>query len=241
MILTKYETNKILNNIKERPYNTILKLIYIYGQKSKNIINLTTENINLSENTITINNKNYPIIPSIKKELTIIIEDKKPTEKIFEEYHQLETLTHKLNTVLHQNHTCHKPVTTETLRTLRGQHLLSDGVPLPVIHELYNNKNIKQTIQIIYNKQEVKLNTIFQQYTDLDVYQDTGYLKNNDYYITYNDNEAILTYDKNNIAISGDLVMQQKIKSIASLQDYLDSLQEVGEYKVIKDIHIMKL
>lgn len=240
IILNKYQTNKILNSITETPYNLILKLIYVYGQNSKTINYLKVEDINLEKNTILLKDKPYPLTENLKKELLILIEDKKPTDYIFQEYCDLRTITNKLNTILFKADTFHQNVTTETLRILRGQHLLQEGVSLKNIQELFNHKRTYQTINLLCSKDNLSLNEIMNDYTDLKLYYDNEYTVNNDYYVTYHNREAIITCD-DNIQIEGDLLIQMEIKNISQLPVILDSLKNIGEYKVIGDFKIMKL
>lgn len=194
MKLIKTKLNELLYYITDDHYKNslILKLIYIYGRNAREVFNLQTKDINIPEETIQFTTPTgditYPLVETIQDSLIGYIYDNEFTDEDYlfrDQYDTMEIVIKKLNYYLdkkiedlNKRYESDLPkLTTKDFKIMRGQHLFLDGADLHTIHELYHNSNIKSTKNHIQYNELLKLkfpchtlDTLFQDYTDLNLY-----------------------------------------------------------------------
>lgn len=259
--LTKYQLNELLYRVSKdnKTYGLVMKLAYIYAKKITEVGNLQRKDIDFTNNKITfhissINHKpiDYPIHKSLINDLKIITEDKNNEEYIFDEYYPHEKTRKVINNYLI---TCSKKegldflktkgMVSQDFRVLRGQHLLQDGVKLEVLQKLYAHTKIISTMSLIdydslIHEKEITLDTVFNDYTDLNIFCEWDYYNYNNYYCTFKDNDALIEVDNGKVEIIGDKIIRDKLNSQSNLLDDLSSLTQAGDYCFINNIKVLK-
>lgn len=259
--LNKYQLNHYFNELeKENPeYTLILKLAYIYGKNTSEILQLKPENI--GEITITIKQtsitQKYPISPELKKQITEYI--KPEQEYIFQKIHDeekpliiLNEFMRKTNRRIKREYTIKIPqLTCRDFKRLRGQHLILDGATINLVRHLYGNTNTRITrkfLQIEELLQEAgrptSINDIIENYTDLNLYYDNQLNNNYQLYhisgpqkhgynnnIEINNNTKRINLEKHDVKID-QLLNDEIIEQLLKLK--------VGEYKIINKLRITR-
>lgn len=270
MKLTKEKLNELLFYIENDDFEKalIFKLCYIYGRNAREVLELTVDAINLTDETITFTTQTtpvtYPLNSAISEDLISIIynDGLRSDDYIFRIDTTLIIAVKSLNvyladTIKSLNRSLDLEIpnlTTKDFKNLRGQHLFLDGVSIQTIHEFYHHSNMKSTKKNI-NYFELKklkyeantINEIFDDLTDIHIYYEDH----------YDDTDVIVVSDENgnsivieidypehtiNIDSSEDNPLISKISSIDSdkLFDELRKLKKPGQYKIIDGMRFLK-
>lgn len=259
ILLSKTETNEILKYIREdnEVFGLLFDLIYIYARNVTEVSTIRKKDINLEDNTILFNiNQNntegiFPIHKDIKKRLCKFMETDE--EYIFKGYIPVHNPTGVLNDYLAKNNQKFKnllyknnvnlSLSTIDFKILRGQHLFQDGVDVESIHRLYHYKNLNSTKRIInyhglIQHKDVDIDSLFNDYTDVNLFKVDEYKMYNQYYCSLDDKECIVVLDK----ITGEIMFNgdNSIKKI--IHDFnFSSIKEYGDYSFYKKVQIMKI
>ena len=267
--LEKTKLNELLYYIREDHFKNslILQLIYAYGRNASEIFNLKPEDINLTDNTITfdITTKKiaYPLLPTLTDDLMGYIYDQEIQEEDFifrrpdedmpiaikKLNYYLDRTVDSLNRSIEFNA---PKLTSKDFKFLRGQHLFLDGADLHTIHELYSNSNIQSTKKNIeYNKLlELKfpcnnLNTVFQEYTDFNLYYDNRFDETSLFTVTDDKDNIIIeiNHEENiiNIITNEETGLTKAIEEVDPniLCSELSKL-EPGNFKFINSLRFIK-
>lgn len=260
--LTKTETNELLKVIREEEpnYGLILSLQYLYGRNVSEVYNLKKTDINQEEDTITFvmngDELTYQVHEDIK-ELLYEVVDTANKMYIFQEGNRpLSNVKDGINYYLHKKTEILKDLTfleglrltTKDFKALRGQHLYIDGVSLKTIHELYHNTNTegtKKTINYEGLKQEYDKEDVMEiiNSTCLTIYTEHDFNSNPLFYVTKDDEEAILEVNKDGtFNFYGDEFLKKLFKDIdiSKLSRTLKQIQSPGDYTYYNDIKFLR-
>ena len=264
MKLDKYQTNELLKRIGEDNYiyGVILKITYLYARSIGEVGELQRKDIDFDNDTINFqifNNDRekvkYPICKDIYNDLQHITEDKQSEEYIFDEYIDHTKIRAWLNIYFYNK--CPEltdldflkgvVLTTQDFRILRGQHLFLDGVDIKTINQLYQHKNMNSTKNLIkydeLKRKEITTDMILDEYTDLNLYRNWEYHNYVTFYCTYQKEEALIELDtglKEVIFLEGSNIIIDKLNSYNHLVDDLLKLTHGGDYKIIKEVIVLR-
>lgn len=260
--LTQQETNELLKVIMEEEpiYGLILSLQYLYGRNVSEIYNLRQFDVDQEKDTITFimngDELTYPVHEDIKQLLYQVVEESSNINIFQEGNRPLSNIKDGINYYLHKKTDVLKDLefleglrlTTKDFKALRGQHLYMDGVPLKTIHELYHNTNIdgtKKTIcyeelKKLYGKDDV-LSIIDS--TCLNIYTEHNFNSNPLFYVTKDDEEALLEIkEDNSFSFYGDEFLKNLFDEIdvSKLNKTLKHIQVPGDYTYYNGIKFLK-
>ena len=252
--------NELLYTVSKnnKPYGLVMKLAYIYAKKISEVGYLQTKDINYKDNTITFHLSSidykpasYPLHKSILTDLKKITEDKKDDEYIFDEYYPHERTRKTINDYLIKcsrkiDFLKTKGLTSQDFRVLRGQHLYQDGVKIDVLQKLYGHTKLSSTMSLIdYNsfiqtKQEIGLDNVFNDFTDLNIFCEWDYYDYNNYYCTYDGNDALIEMNNDRLDVIGDKSIRDKLSDTSKLSEAITTLKQAGEYCFINGVKVLK-
>lgn len=252
----------------DKRYGLIFKLIYIYARNANEVLQLTKQDINFNDQTITFHltagDFTLPLHDDVKGDLVEFTNDLESTELLFMNVDEsMEIAIKKLNYYLYKtidslNKTIEfeaPKLTTKDFKILRGQHLILDGTEIHALHQLYNNSNIMSTKNNInYNKlleQKYPYNTIeeiFTECTDTNLYNDPYYGLTEIYTIGNEQETIIIEIDYENHKIN--LITEpeenkhliEKTNQLLNDDKILTRLYRMkpGQYKYIDDLRFLK-
>lgn len=268
-ILTKYELNKYLKEIKKENYENylILKLAYIYGKNVDEILKLQKKHIQLQENKIIIPariEQEYPIAEELKNELKEYYENNNDylfqlhDEEKFNTY--LNEFLKKVNRRIYREHQIKIPhFTVREFKRLRGQHLILDGATFNTIRRFYGNSNTKITQSFLQledllkdNDKPANMEDIIKNHTDTYIYYDNEF-KTKQILIFVNGDKKTKTdpysyrnYIELNLETMNtkyethDKIIDDLINNTPQIKEQLSKLK-VGEYRKYNNLRFTRI
>lgn len=259
--LTQTETNEILNIMREEEpaYGLILTLQYIYGRNVSEVYNLKKTDIDKDNDTITFtmngDKLTFPVHIEIKQLLYKIVDEAKKVNIFQEGDRPLSNVKDGINYYLHKKlgslsdlpYLEDLRLTTKDFKALRGQHLYIDGVPFKTIHELYHNTNTDGTKNTI-NYEELKemydktdILSIVED-TCVSVYTEHSFDNNPVFYVTMDDEEALLELTGESVNFYGDEPLKEVFDTIDSelLLRSLENIKVPGDYTMYNGVKFLK-
>lgn len=251
-------------------YGLILKLTYIYGRNISDVLSLIMSDLDFDRDRIKFrmskSNLVLPLVDDVRSDLVYYVnglpEDYGYGELLFapvmvDEDFDVNVLTKRINYYLNvkigewnreSSGFKFSKVTTKDFKVLRGQHLVLDGVPLDMVHKLFNNYNLGDSRDFIdYEDIAIEcgfdsLDSVIGSFTDLNLFEDRS-KDVEDIFVVFDrdENYCVVEFVDNGLVIHEASSVSDRLAGldVNRIYDEVKCLG-VGEYKFVEGFKFLR-